>query len=63
MNDHMYTEVTNEFVEGDRVLKPTTLFSVEAQICPEAPSLLLVFANREGCKIFFLHFLIVFVVA
>ncbi|CAP85421.1 Pc20g00920 [Penicillium rubens Wisconsin 54-1255] len=36
-----FTEVTNEFVEGDRVLKPTTLFSVEAQICPEAPSLYL----------------------
>jgi hypothetical protein len=24
-----FTEVANEFVEGDRVLKPTTLFSVE----------------------------------
>ncbi|KAJ5248478.1 hypothetical protein N7524_012438 [Penicillium chrysogenum] len=36
-----FTEVANEFVEGDRVLKPTTLFSVEAQICPKAPSLYL----------------------
>ncbi|CAG8011167.1 unnamed protein product [Penicillium nalgiovense] len=37
-----FTEVTNDgFEEGDRVLRPTTLFSVEAQICPKAPSLYL----------------------
>ncbi|CAG8894823.1 unnamed protein product [Penicillium egyptiacum] len=36
-----FTEVTNETFEGDRVLKPTTLFSVEAQICPKPPSLYL----------------------
>ncbi|KAJ5426544.1 hypothetical protein N7465_001614 [Penicillium sp. CMV-2018d] len=34
-----FTEVTNECVQGDRVSTPTTLFSIEAQICPRPPSL------------------------
>jgi hypothetical protein len=37
-----FTEVTNDgFEEEDRVPRPITLFSVEAQICPKAPSLYL----------------------
>ncbi|KGO36268.1 hypothetical protein PEX1_029780 [Penicillium expansum] len=36
-----FTEVANDFLWGDRVFRPTTLFSVEAQICPNPPSLYL----------------------
>ncbi|KAJ5214678.1 hypothetical protein N7449_001847 [Penicillium cf. viridicatum] len=34
-----FTKVTNDFLWGDRVITPTTLFSIEAQICPTPPSL------------------------
>ncbi|KOS43505.1 hypothetical protein ACN38_g5613 [Penicillium nordicum] len=34
-----FTEVTNEFVDGFKVLAPTALFSIEAQICPTPPGL------------------------
>ncbi|KAJ5963285.1 uncharacterized protein N7479_003161 [Penicillium vulpinum] len=36
-----FTEVTNDYVWGDRIYRPTTLFSIEAQICPKPPSLYL----------------------
>ncbi|KAJ5373632.1 hypothetical protein N7517_005638 [Penicillium concentricum] len=36
-----FTEVRDDFCWGDRVARPTTLFSIEAQICPKPPSLLL----------------------
>lgn len=34
-----FTEVENDLFGGDRVSRPTTLFSIEAQICPKPPSL------------------------
>ncbi|KAJ5704595.1 hypothetical protein N7536_000284 [Penicillium majusculum] len=34
-----FTEVTDEFLRGDRVVNPSTLFSIEAEICPTPPSL------------------------
>lgn len=36
-----FTEVTSDFPCVDRVVSPITLFSIEAQICPTPPSLLL----------------------
>ncbi|KGO67909.1 hypothetical protein PITC_029480 [Penicillium italicum] len=36
-----FTEVEKAFSGGDRIIRPTTLFTVSAQICPDPPSLYL----------------------